>query len=135
MVENLKMNISTIGSEEATSCYRKYNFRQKLVFSKLISTSPEEQIFFWEIKVLESYSEFEPTIFGRVVKTAFYVSGGNFCYKEYFLEKQIIPWIFFWHWANIFRILNKKTFGTAVEAVFNLSRGTFWEENVVLKIF
>ena len=34
-------------------------------------------------------SNFEPTIFDRVVKIAFYVSGGTFCYKKISSRKNI----------------------------------------------
>ena len=57
---------------------------------------------FWNIKTLKSYSDFEPAIFGWVVKTAFYVSGRNIFWKiNNFMN-------FFWHWANNFRTLNEK---------------------------
>ena len=51
--------------------------------------SPEEhfQPFFQNINTSESNSDFDPTVFGRFVKTAFYVPRGTFCYKNYFLEK------------------------------------------------
>ena len=42
MTESLKKNRGNLGSKEAPSCYGEYNIRQKLVFAKLISTSPEE---------------------------------------------------------------------------------------------
>ena len=92
MAENFKKNIGTLESEEAPSYYSKFNITQKFVLAKLIFTSPEEhfQPFFWNIRTLEFYSDFEPTIFEGVVKTAFYMSGGTFCYKRYFTEKIII---------------------------------------------
>ena len=40
MAENFKEKIDTIGSEEAPSFYNKSNISQKLIFWKLISTSP-----------------------------------------------------------------------------------------------
>ena len=42
MAESFKKNIDTLGSENGPSYYSKYNIRQKLVFAKLISTSPDE---------------------------------------------------------------------------------------------
>ena len=82
MADNLKKNIGTPGSEENPSYYSKYNIRQRL-FSQLISTSSEELFDLFSIlQKLESHSEFEPATFGRVVKTAFYGSGGTFCNKK-----------------------------------------------------
>ena len=84
--------MGTLGSEETPSYYSKYNIRQKMLFAKLISTSPEEyfQPFFETLKTLEPYTDFERTIFDRVVKTAFYVSGETFRSEIFFWRKIII---------------------------------------------
>ena len=41
MDKYFKKNIDTLGNEQAPFYYRKYNIRQKLVFLKLVSMSPE----------------------------------------------------------------------------------------------
>ena len=48
MAENFRKNIGTLRCEEARSCHSNYNFRQKLVFLKLISTSPGEHFQFFK---------------------------------------------------------------------------------------
>ena len=42
MAKKFQKNIGTLGSKEDPSYYSKYNFRKKLVFAKLFSTSPVE---------------------------------------------------------------------------------------------
>ena len=116
-------------SEEAPFYYSKYNFRLKLVFAKLLSTTPEEhfQPLLWNIKTSEAYSDFEQTVFGTVVITAFYLSEGTFWCKK-ILAETYTSWKFFWQWANSFRILNEKFLGIVVKTVLHLSIGRFCEK-------
>ena len=75
-----------------------------------ILKSPREnfQTFSETSKKLESYSDFEPTIFGRVVKTAIYMSRGIFCYKQiFFFEKMIYLWTFSDIYRTIFGLWTK----------------------------
>ena len=70
MAEKFKMNISTPGCDDARSEHNKFNVSQKTVFSKLVSTSPEEHFqclfgikFFWTSchKFFARLSELHPT--------------------------------------------------------------------------
>ena len=109
MAENFKKNIGTLRCEEARSYYSKNNIWQKLVFWKLISTCLHEnfQRFYEKSKTLKFYSDFEPKIFGRVFKTAFYEFKRRTFWEEKTSEKVY----------NFFQILSKKSFGFLAEKI------------------
>ena len=104
IAERLKKNISTLGCEEPRTYHSKYNFRQELVNSKLISTCPEDhlsQFFRKKFKTLESYSNFERQFFGRLSKLHFT------CSEEHLkrnVEKLINIWTF-WTLSDRFSVL------------------------------
>ena len=110
MGENLRENIGTPWSEDALLITESTILAKKWFYAKLISTSLEEHFqhfkHFKKIETLESYLAFEPTVFGRVVRTAFYVSEKKLHQKK-FLEEIFMN--FFWPWVNNFRLLKKKT--------------------------
>ena len=79
MVENFKKNIDSLRCEDSRSLHNKYNIRQKLALSVFISLCSEEHFryFFRENVKLSVFGTLSQKIFGRVDKTAFYVSRRN----------------------------------------------------------
>ena len=81
LLKNNNNNVATLSCKKSRFWHIKFNFKRKLLFSKLISTCPEEHLKHFFVNWF--FSDFEQKIFGRVVKTAFYVTRGNI-FSEFF---------------------------------------------------
>ena len=77
---------------------------------------------FKKAKILHIYSDFVPQIFGRVVKTAIYVSRKSFW--RILLESSII---LFGFWGKRLRTICQNCSGKTVEIALHVSRGIHWE--------
>ena len=126
MGENLRENRGTPWSENALLITESTILAKKWFYAKLISTSLEEHFqHFKKIETLESYLAFEPTVFGRVVRTAFYVSEKKFCNKKIFSGRNLHE--FFLTLSEQFPAFEPKNFVGFLKNAFYESRGTFRE--------
>ena len=146
MAENFKIIVGNLGCEDARFWHKKYNIRQKLVFSKVISTCSEEhflhffkcpklQNFQWALCLKFSaglsklHSTFQKNFLGKTISCSEKISAGlsklGFDSAEEHFQEFFAKKINFFTLIRNFLEFWRKIFGRVVKTEFYVSGETF----------